>query len=77
MLHMYFVNKFWTHLSAVITVEPVLKDRPIGHIHHGLSRQVVFGDRFIHIEMCDILPKITGPSRQVVSHGSGLSRQVY
>ncbi len=47
------------------TVEPVLKDRPIGH-KNMVSRQVVFGDRFIYIEMCD-LPKTSGPSRQVVS----------
>ncbi len=32
------------------TVEPVLKDHPIGH-KNVVSRQVVSGDRFIHIEM--------------------------
>ncbi len=42
----------------------------------GLSRQVVFGDRFNYIELQDLLPGIAGLSRQLVSHGSGLSRQV-
>ncbi len=42
----------------------------------GLSRQVVSGDRFSCIEMLVLLPKMRGLSRQVVSHGSGLSRQV-
>ncbi len=32
------------------TVEPVLKDYPIGH-KNILSRQVVFGDRFIFTGM--------------------------
>ncbi len=41
----------------------------------GLSRQVVFGDRFSYIEMQIILPKMHGPSIQVISHVSGLSRQ--
>ncbi len=45
-------------------------------IKSGLSRQVVFGDRFNYIEMWDLLPGISGLSRQVVFHGSGLSRQV-
>ncbi len=42
----------------------------------GLSRQVVSGDRFSCIEMYVHLPKMRGQSRQVVSHGSGLSREV-
>ncbi len=56
---------FWKETS---TVEPVLKDHPIGHKKLGLSRQVVFGDRFNYryIEMLRLLPKIFGPSRQVV-----------
>ncbi len=43
---------------------------------HGLSRQVVFVDRFNYIEMYGLLPGICGLSRQVVFHSSGLSRQV-
>ncbi len=35
----------------------------------------VFGDRFDYIEI-ENLTEICGVSRQVVSHGSGLSRQV-
>ncbi len=34
------------------------------------------GDRYNNIEMQDLLPGITDLSRQVVSNGSGLSRQV-
>ena len=37
---------------------------------------MVFGDRFNYTEMWDLLPGISGLSRQLVSHGSGLSRQV-
>ncbi len=40
----------------------------------GLTRQMVFDDRFNDIEMYDLLPGISGLSRQVVSPGSGLSR---
>ncbi len=61
-------------MAFVYTVEPVLKDHPVGH-KYGLSRRVVFDGRFIYIEMWDCLPKTDGPSRQVVSHGKGLSRQ--
>ncbi len=43
-------------------------------VKYGLSKQVLFGDRFYCIEMWD-LPEICDPSRQVVSHGSGLSRK--
>ena len=52
-------------------------ERP-SHCPHkcGLLRQVVFGDRFYYTEKQDFLPKAGGPSRQVVSCGSGLSRQV-
>ncbi len=63
------------------TVEPVLnmlKDRPFGH-KNMISRQVIgsftlkkTGDRFIYSEREELLPKTSGPSRQVVSHGSGL-----
>ena len=37
---------------------------------------MVSGDRFSYIEMWVPLPKMGGLSRQVVSNGSGLSRQV-
>ncbi len=37
---------------------------------------MVFADRFNCIEMLDLLPGICGASRQVISHGSGLARQV-
>ncbi len=52
------------HSCYCDTVEPVLKDYPIGH--EDMVSQV-FGDRSIYIEMY---------SRQAVSDGSGLSRQV-
>ena len=45
-------------------------------IKMSFSRQVVFGDRVNHTEMLELLPGISGISRQVISHGSGLSRQV-
>ena len=49
-------------------VEPVLKDHP--HWPHkcglsrGLSRQVVFADRFSNTGMWDLLPRMCGLSRQ-------------
>ncbi len=49
---------------------------PYWPLKSGLSRRVVFGDRFNYIEMWDLLPGISGLSRQVVFHGSGLSRKV-
>ncbi len=49
------------------TVEPVLKDNPIGH------KSVVSQDRWPFGEMWDLLSGISGLSRQVISHGSGLS----
>ncbi len=58
------------------TVEPVLKERPSWTWKCGLSRQVVFGDRFKCIEWWNLLPEICGLSRQVVSYDSGLSREV-
>ena len=57
------------------TVEPVLKGHPIS------LENVVFQDRWslvtgsIVLKIYD-LPEKSGLSRQVVSHGSGLSRQV-
>ncbi len=57
------------------TVKPLLKDHPIGH-KRGLSRQVVFGDRFNYSEIYDFLRRC-GLRRQVACHGSGLSRQVF
>ena len=56
------------------TVEPVLKDHLIGHKKVVFLREVVFGDRFTYIEMWDFLTALCGLSRQVISHGSGLSR---
>ena len=58
------------------TVKPVLKVIPIGH------KTMVSQDRSLVI--CSIalkwgtfcLPRMYGPSRQVVCHSSGLSRQV-
>ncbi len=37
---------------------------------------VVFGDRFNYIEIWNLLPGVCGPSREVVSHSSGVARQV-
>ncbi len=59
--------------SNVDTVEPVLKDHLIGH------ENVVFQDRWSLVTgsiVLNICQKKTGLSRQVVSHNSGLSRQV-
>ncbi len=58
------------------TLEPVLKDHPFRH------RNVVSQDRWSLVPgsialKCTVLPpEMYGLSRQVVSHGSGLSRQV-
>ncbi len=49
-LHSTSVNTF------VFTVKPALKDHPISH-KNGLSRQMVFGDRFTLIEM-DLLLRL-------------------
>ncbi len=57
------------------TVEPRLKDHPIGHKIYGFSRQVVFGDRIICIK-CTTFPKPGCPLRQVISHGSGVSGHI-
>ena len=62
-------------LPSLDTVEPVLKDHPISQ-KYVVSWQVVSGDRFSYIEMLVLLPKMCCLSRQVVSHGSGRSRQV-
>ncbi len=48
--HISYVE-YWCVTVFDYTVEPVLKDQPIGHKKYGLSRQVVFGDRFIYTEM--------------------------
>ncbi len=51
------------HLSTrdyCITIEPVLKTPPHGPCICGLSRQVVFADRFNYIEMYNLLPQISG-----------------
>ncbi len=59
------------------TVEPALKDHSIGHENMVSPDKVVF-DEIIYPEMYDLLPKANSPSktnspsRQVVSHGSGL-----
>ncbi len=55
------------------TVEPALKDRPIGHKNMVSQDMVIFGDRFSCIEMWDLLPGVCSPLKQVVFHGSGLS----
>ncbi len=49
------------------TIEPVLKDYPIGHKNVVSQDRWVLGDGFIYIEMWDFLSKSGGPSRQVVS----------
>ncbi len=67
----HWITNVWT------TVEPVLKDHPI------VRKNMVFQDKWslvtgwsICTEMQGLLPRICDPSRQVVSHGSGLSRKV-
>ncbi len=59
----------WIELFS--TVEPVLKDLKSMVSRDGYS--LVTGSFTLK---CDFLPKTSGPSRQVVSHGCGLSRQV-
>ncbi len=47
-----------------------MKDLPNPHRHTNMvSRQVVFGDGFIYMEVQALLPKTDSPSRQVVSQG--------
>ncbi len=58
------------------TVEPLWKEQPISHKKCGLSRQVVFGDRFDYIELWDLLSEICGLLRPVESHSSDLSKHV-
>ncbi len=65
-----------TIVRSTTAVESVLKHEPIGNDKYGLPRKVVFGNRLNCVEIWDILPRICSPSRQVVSHDSGLSRQV-
>ncbi len=60
---------------ATHTVEPALKDRPIGH------KNIAYIDRWSLVTgsvalKSGIFCQGCGPSRQVVSHESGLSRQV-
>ncbi len=66
----------WNTFSS--TVEPFLKDHPIVHIIWSLKTGdlLPFCDRFICSAIWDFLPRICGLSRQVVCHGSGLSRHV-
>ncbi len=63
-------------LVLACIVEPLLKDHAIGHenVVSQDRRSMVTG--FIYNEMWDLLPETNCPSRQVVSHGSGLTRQV-
>ncbi len=56
-----------------LDVNDTVKDLPVDH--KGMISQV-FSDRFNYIETWDLLRGICGSSRQVVSHGCGLSRQV-
>ncbi len=53
-----------------------LKRPPLLAIKIGSLKAGGFSDRFNCTEIRDILTGLCGPSRQVVSHGSGLSRQV-
>ncbi len=39
-----------TGMYNCLTVEPVLKDQPIGYKNVVSQKQVVFGDRFSYIE---------------------------
>ncbi len=71
-----FVNSHWCILHSLYYSRPCLERPPHWPHKCGLSRQVIFGDRFNYIDMPDLLPVIAGLSRQPVSHGSGLSRQV-
>ncbi len=48
---------------------------PIGHKdNNGLSRQVIFHERFSCIEMFEPLPGVCGPSRQMICHDWSLKR---
>ena len=57
------------------TVEPVLKDHPIGHKKCALSRQVVSGDSSVILK-CKSFCQICVVFQDRWSHGSGLTRQV-
>ncbi len=61
------------------TVEPVLKDCLTGNknmVSQDRLSLVTGSTALNNVEMWDLPPEICGSSRQVESHGSGLSRQV-
>ena len=70
------VKQYSLLMLESITVEPVLKDHSNLAIKMWPLKTGGLGDRYNCIEIWDILPGISGLSRQVVSHGSGLSRHV-
>ncbi len=58
------------------TVEPVLKDHPMGHTDVVSQDRWFLATGSITLECGTFIPGVSCLSRQVVSHGSGLSRQV-
>ncbi len=61
-----------TYLLFIHNVQWTCLERPYHLLYKcGLSRQVIFGDRPIYLELLDLLPGISGLSRQKVFHGSG------
>ncbi len=59
--------------------EPVLKDQPIAYANVVFQGRWSLSTGSITLKhRLDLLPRVhvSGPSRQVVSHASGLSRQV-
>ncbi len=63
--------KFWCISLFKSTVELVVKDRAIGY--KNVVSQDSVCDRYNYTEMQDLLTRICGLLRQVVSLGSGLS----
>ncbi len=71
------LDSFELHHSIALLYSRTCLERPLHWAYKsGLFGQVVFGDRFNYIELQDLLPGIPGLPKQVVSHGSGLLRQV-
>ena len=74
----YEINNYFFSTSRY-TVEPVLKNHPIGHTNVVSQSRWALMRGSVTVKCTIFLPGISwisGLSRQVVSHGSGLSKRV-